>query len=612
MDPNMSEWLRAAETAYRAGDYAEATDRCRTMLERDPRSLPAVVLMGMIAHQEGRFNDAITHLQRAARLDGQCFEAFLWLGIAQRDRGDVSEAVTTLRQSLQIWPGNPTALNHLALAYLAQKNAANAIATLQRAIANRPDDADLHRNIAYAFQMQGDNEVAVSAFENSLKLDPTSLIALTSLGQLYLELTRRDDAIRVFRRAHEIAPDTARGQIQLARALREEGDFAGAEQALRRALELEPGSVDALEVVSNLMQQLGRFDEAVDVIDRAIELEPARNRLYFNRIYCRKATDDDRSLLAKLEQVSPADPSEGRYVHYSLAKAYNDLGQLPEAMTHYDQANTAMRALLGNREFERDIHRAEFDRKMATFTPEFFQRHLAAGSADETPVFIVGMIRSGTTLVEQILSSHPQVTGAGELLFWFQRAHELVSREGDRVNAPAIQKVQADYIKLLQGIDPDAARVTDKMPNNYMFLGQIHLAFPKARIIHCRRHPVDNCLSIYMTPYQIPLDFAHDKANIAFVYREYQRLMAHWEAVIPAENLLKVDYETLVADPEPSVRRMVDFVGLDWDEACLRPEDNDRAVKTPSMWQVRQPVYKTSTERWRKYEPWLGEFASLL
>jgi hypothetical protein len=222
------------------------------------------------------------------------------------------------------------------------------------------------------------------------------------------------------------------------------------------------------------------------------------------------------------------------------------------------------------------------------------------------------MIRSGTSLVEQILSAHPAVVGAGELLYWFQNAPALVSRTAGSINPQTLGETQSGYRDLLRGIGPDARRVTDKMPHNYMFVGEIHAAFPKVRFIHCRRHPVDNCLSIYMTPYQAPLDFAHDKGNITFVYREYQRLVAHWQSVIPADRWLDVDYEELVADPEPTTRQMVEFMGLPWDDACLRPEDNERAVKTPSMWQVRQPVYRTSTERWRKYEPWLGEFRELL
>ena len=613
MNSPLNEWMRAAENAHRVGDFPQCVALCEKILAESPRHLPATVLLGIVATKTGDFGNAVRHLQRGIRLDATCFEAYLWLGIARREAGEVEEAILSLRQSLQIWPGNPGALANLGLCYLAQRDGAKAVMTFQRAIAAKPNDAELHQNLGYAFQQKGEPENAAIAFETSLKIRPDSVPTLVSVGQVYLELTRRDDAIRVFRRAFELAPETARGQIQLARARREEGDFSGAEAALQKSLELEPDSVDALEVVSNLMQQLGRFDDAITVIDRAIERDPQRNRLYFNRIFCRRLTADESAMVDEMEtrrQRPGLDPSDRRYLHYALGKAYTDLGNLPAAMEHYDLANVAMRQLLGNRPFERHIHTAEFNKKIATFTPDFFAQHQSIGNLSQRPVLIVGMIRSGTSLVEQILSAHPEIAGAGELLFWFQRSHEIV-RDGT-VSESATRKVQSDYLDLLKGIDPGTARVTDKMPHNYMFCGQIHLAFPNAKIIHCRRHPVDNCLSIYMTPYQVPLDFAHDKANITFVYREYQRLMDHWREVLPANSFLEVDYETLVADPEPSVRRMIDFVRLDWNEACLRPEDNERAVKTPSMWQVRQPVYKTSTERWRKYEPWLGEFRELL
>jgi len=613
MNPHLNDWMRAAETAHRVADFARCNSLCEQILAEDPKHLPATVLLGIVAVKTANFPEAFRLLQRGIRLDAGCFEAHLWLGIARREAGDLDEAVVTLRQALQIWPNNPGALANLGLCYLAQRNGAKAAVTFQRAIAAKPRDPEYHQNLGYAFQQKGEPENAVIAFEESLRLRPDSVPGLVTVGQVYLELTRREDAIRVFRQAYELAPETARGQIQLARALREEGDFSGAETALHQALALEPDSVDALEVVSNLMQQLGRFDDAIAVLDRAIAQDPHRNRLYFNRVFCRRTTPSDAPLVQEMEarvKSSNLDASDRRYLHYALGKAHTDLGNLPPSMAHYEQANVAMRDLLGNKAFERHIHTAEFDKKIATFTPEFFARHQALGNSSERPILIVGMIRSGTSLVEQILSAHPEIAGAGELLFWFQRAHDVVRNQD--VSEAAIRRVQADYLSVLQGIDPITARVTDKMPHNYMFCGQIHLAFPRAKIIHCRRHPVDNCLSIFMTPYQVPLDFAHDKSNITFVYREYQRLMDHWRAVLPTENFLEVDYETLVENPEATVRQMIDFVGLEWNEACLHPEDNERAVKTPSMWQVRQPVYKTSTERWRKYEPWLGEFRELM
>ncbi|MFZ4507689.1 MAG: sulfotransferase [Fimbriimonas sp.] len=606
--------MQAAESAFKAGDFPECLRLCQQVLATNPKSLPALVMSGMVAVRTDSPHAALQPLREAIQIDPMCFEALLWLGIALRKSGDLAEAVTIFRRSTRIWPDHAGAHANLGLTYLDLHQGAKAVASLERAMSLNPKDPTLYHNLGVAYQQTGEGDRAERFFERAIELQPDLMVSLISLGLIYLEHSKRTEAIAAFRRAHAIAPDSARGNIQLARALREEGDLDGSLAALHRALELEPDSVDALEGVSNLQQQMGLFDEAIASLNRAIELDPKRSRLYFNRISCRRATEDDRPTLVHMEHMlaeGSLDWPDRRYLHYGLAKAYNDLKETEPAMDHYVEANRAMRELLGNKPFEREIHTREFDKKIETFTPEFFRRYESVGNPSEVPVLIIGMIRSGTSLVEQILSAHPEVGGGGELPYWFQHAYEVMSVHGELASASVIRRVQADYLALLRDISPETPRVTDKMPHNYMFLGHIHAAFPNAKFVHCRRNPVDNCLSIYMTPYQAPLDFAHDRANIAFVYREYLRLMEHWRKVIPADRLIEVDYETLVENPEATTRNMIEFLGLDWDEACLRPEDNTRVVKTPSMWQVRQPVYNTSVERWRKYEKWIPEFTKL-
>jgi hypothetical protein len=256
-------------------------------------------------------------------------------------------------------------------------------------------------------------------------------------------------------------------------------------------------------------------------------------------------------------------------------------------------------------------HADTIDRLIANFTPDFFAKHAASRPGDELPIVIVGMIRSGTTLVEQIISSHPAVGAGGELPFWGERAQNAMAAINGTLEH-VLDGTAADYCGLLRALAPGAERVTDKMPINFMLLGLIRLALPRARIIHCRRHPVDTCLSIYLTPYQRSPEFAHNRETIVTFYREYERLMAHWRGVLSADRFLEVSYDELVMNRERVTREIIAFCGLDWDDACLWPEKNARNVATPSLWQTRQPVYRSSLARWRRYEPWLGQFSQLL
>jgi hypothetical protein len=221
------------------------------------------------------------------------------------------------------------------------------------------------------------------------------------------------------------------------------------------------------------------------------------------------------------------------------------------------------------------------------------------------------MIRSGTTLVEQILSSHPEIGGAGEQTFWLDNWRSALTTGQEAVDPTGIQLAGSRYVALLNRIAPGKRRVVDKMPSNYPGLGIIYLALPKAKVIHVRRHPVDTCLSIYATPNRRHADFMHDRDNIVTAYRQYQRIMDHWRSTLPAGYLMEIDYEDLVCNSEAVSRTMIEFCGLNWSDACLRPEQNRKPVVTPSAWQVRQPIYSTSSGRWRRFEPWLGAFAEL-
>jgi len=296
-------------------------------------------------------------------------------------------------------------------------------------------------------------------------------------------------------------------------------------------------------------------------------------------------------------------------LHLAIGKAAEDLGDYALAMQHFDAADAVRR---GSRSFDSAAFSVEVGRLIARCTPELIARAPELGSRDATPVLIIGMPRSGTTLVEQIVSVHPEVGAGGELHFWNQRG-AVWHRSGAAGNETAfLAKAAADYLGVLRAIAPMAARVTDKMPFNFLWAGLIHSAFPRAIIIHCRRAAMDTALSIHQTHFHPSLAFPTGGAELVAYFRSYQRLIDHWRSVLPADRFIEVDYEDLTRAPEPVIRRIIAACGLEWHDACLRPEYNPRAVKTPSKWQTRQPIYRTSVARWRRYEPWLGPLRALV
>jgi hypothetical protein len=296
-------------------------------------------------------------------------------------------------------------------------------------------------------------------------------------------------------------------------------------------------------------------------------------------------------------------------LHFAAGKAREDLGEYAGAIEQFDAANRIRHRLAP---FDRSRFEARIDRLIARFDRALFAANPGV-SDDETPILVLGMPRSGTTLIERIVSSHPSVAGGGELVFWDQRGPALVDAEPAEL-AGAADRLRDDYLAVLRGVAPDAQplRVTDKMPFNFQWMGLVHLVLPKARIIHCRRNPIDVCLSIYTTYFAKDWGFASDRGDLAAYYRGYLRLMDHWRAVLPPDRLLEVDYEEATLAPEETAKRLIAFAGLPWDPACARPELNADVVRTANKWEARQAVYRTSVERWRRYEAWIGELRGLI
>jgi tetratricopeptide (TPR) repeat protein len=560
--------------------------------------------------------------------------------------GRPADAIVPLRDAALLQPSNPIIQHDLGLACLEVGRIPDAIEALQRAVASNPRYADAYFRLGIALEKQGNISRAIVAYDCATRLLPSLTEAWFRAGALVYELGHRNEAIGCFRRAAATGGKTSFGRLGKARALLAENRNQEGEQVLRETLVADPRNAMAYDLLGNLLSDFGRFDEARACFERAIAIAPLLAGCYYDLVRCGPVTskdnDNDDGLLQRMEAAlaTPGlDAAQRLRVHLAIGKAADDLGDYALAMQHFDAADAVRR---GAAPFDSTAFAIEVDRLIARCTPELIAQAPELGSSDATPVLIIGMPRSGTTLVEQIISMHPEVGAGDELHFWNERGaawhRSDVAGNGAAGNAAAgsaaagnetpfvgpefpatefvapefLAKAAADYLGVLRAISPTAARVTDKMPFNFLWAGLIHLTFPHAVIIHCRRAAVDTALSIHQTHFHPGLAFPTGGDELVAYFRSYQRLTDHWRSVLPADRFIEVDYEELTRAPEPVIRRIIAACGLAWHDACLRPESNPRAVRTPGKWQTRQKIYRTSVARWRRYEPWLGPLRALV
>jgi tetratricopeptide (TPR) repeat protein len=389
------------------------------------------------------------------------------------------------------------------------------------------------------------------------------------------------------------------------------------EASCRDALALEPDSAATLAVMAELRADAGRFAEAEELLNRVISIDPQSSEALAGLARLRRMTVSDGAWLAAALRLAGQGlpPAKESSLRHAIGKYFDDLQEFDSAFESHQRANEL--AKRSGPRYDRDLMTRTVDLVIRSHGPMWLD---AARSANRSarPVFIVGMLRSGTSLAEQILASHPAVFGAGELTFWGMESAPAIAG-ACAAGAPSITMSEAAleglgnrYLELLQRLSADAARVVDKFPTNFLMLGFIHAALPQARIIHMRRNPIDTCLSIYFQRFEAANTHANDLDDLAHYYREYRRIMRHWRCVMPAEALLDVPYEGLVEDVAAWSRKMLNFIDLPWDERCLDFHRTARTVVTASRWQVRQKISTSSVERWRHYEKYVEPLKSLL
>ncbi len=502
--------LAEADARYEDGRYAEAADRLREVIARDPRHALAHSNLGATLCHLSRYGEAEQALRRAIELKASCPGAHFTLGSLLRAKGQVRAAETALRRAVKADPRDPRALVELGL----------------------------------TLGMLGQLDDARDCIEKALRLKAREAGALGVLG--WLEML--------------------------------EGRFEAAERHFRAALEVDPGRTMALASLASL----------------------------------RRMTAADQDWLERTELIlkGGVPAAEEARLRFALGKYFDDLGQYSRAFEHYKRGNELHKGLAAK--YDRQERTQLIDDIIRVYSQERLAEVAEGASDSEKPVFVVGMMRSGTSLVEQIIASHPSAVGAGELEFWT----DVTSKHGETLrreppDAVLARKLADSYLKVLGRHSSEALRVVDKATFNSDFLGPIHRVFPKARILYLRRDPVDTCLSCYFQDFANMASFTLDLSDLAHYYREHHRLVQHWRTVLPQDVFLEVPYAELVADQEGWTRRIIEFLGLPWDPKVLDFQSTRRPVLTASAWQVRQKVYTSSVGRWKHYEKFIGPLLKL-
>jgi tetratricopeptide (TPR) repeat protein len=486
---------------------------------------------------------------------------------------------------------------------------------------------------------------AVALYEEALELDPLHAEALNNLGSSLSYLSRYGEAEQCFREAMAINPNYANPYGNLGNLLRQKSALPEAEASLRRALKLRPNytearinlgltlvflgrlrdartyfakalkaaprNVHALFGMGQIATLEGRFEEADTTFRRIIEIDPKMPNAWAALAGTHKMNNADAEWFKSTQELAESGlhPLEEANLRFAMGKYCDDVNDFAQAFRHFKRGNELMKTAA--EDYDRKEYSHLVDDLIRVYSREAMSKIGAAGSSSAKPVFVVGMPRSGTSLAEQIIAAHPAAYGAGELGFWAALIAKDTGLTQGILGEPTRPKVAEEYLRILESRSANAARVVDKAPVNADFLGLIYSVFPNARIIYMQRDPIDTCLSCYFQQFLSGLNFTFDLSDLVDYYREHQRIMAHWRAVLPRGFILDVPYEDLVADQETWSRKIFDFIGLEWDPRVLEFHTNNRQVATASAWQVRQRVYQSSVARWRNYEKFIGPLKTL-
>jgi tetratricopeptide (TPR) repeat protein len=645
VEPNHADaWHLLGVIAHQVGQHDLAIEYLQRAIALEGSSATFHNNLGGIHYALRRFTEAAACYRRAVELKPDHAAGHYNLGNALKDLGKPDEAIACYRRALERKPDYAEAHNNLGNLLRDQGKLDQAVACYRRIVELKPGLAEAHSNLGNVLRDQGKWDDAVACYHRALERKPAFADGHYNLGNVLKELGELDEAVACYHRALELKPDLAEAHNNLGAALEVQGKLDEAVACYRRALELKPDHAGAYNNLGAVLDVQGKLDEAVACYRRALQLKPDFVEAHGNLGAALEETGDfaaaeecfrtalrydgrfafahyklaellgsrlpqqDLAALRRVLEDTQLSDAQRLLLHFGLAQALDARGEYAQAAEHLERGNSLEQAEWRRRGQEYDPKDDDFlvTRMIDVCTPDFFQRVRGFGLDTELPVFVVGLPRSGTTLVEQILASHSQVFGAGEIALGRDTMAALGEKGADcidglrRLDRPTAIRLASRHLDSLRALHGTALRIVDKMPDNFFSLGLLASLFPRAKLIHCRRDLRDVAVSCWMTHFR-EVRWASDPQHIASRFHQYRRMMAHWRKVLPVP-LLEVDYEETVADLEGVARKLVAHCGLAWEPACLEFQRAKRPVRTASTVRVREPVFKTSVERWRHYE----------
>jgi tetratricopeptide (TPR) repeat protein len=579
--------------------------------------------LGSVLRELKRTEEAEAAFREALHQNPSLAQAHSNLGQLLLEKGNLEESLPHCREAVRLQPNFAEGLSNLGNVLRAQDNMAEAKECYRKALELRPNVAMIHSNMGQALQEEGNLDQAIACYRKALTLDPNSARIECHYASALAAKEMPEEAIEHYRKALKLEPDWAEAHNGLGHLLQERNDLEGALKCYQEALRLKPELADAHANVASVLAEKGDIAASEASYREALKHDPDYVGAYgvlATHLRDKLPAEDVAMMHQFLEREHLSDWKRA-LLHHGLAHVYDARRDFEKAGDHAEKANTHRKQTwaLEGKIYNRAEHAGFVTQLIKLFSPDYFQRTKGFGLSTEVPVFVFGMPRSGTTLLEQILASHPRICGAGELTLG-KESFDAVPAALGRTDPPlscmpivtrqAVQKIAVNHLQQLRHYSADAGRIVDKMPDNYMWLGFLTTLFPNAKFIYSRRDPRDIAVSCWITNFK-QIRWACDLEDIAGRLNNHLRIMEHWKKVLPAP-ILEVDYGETVADLEGVARRVIDFCGVAWDPACLKFHETKRTVRTASVSQVRKPIYKGSVERWRHYEAALKPFLRAL